>query len=336
MRFPARSTSREGRLCIKPAPDRPLNALPSRTMSATSSAPPSPLRQALHLQHSSHRAPSPIRHITNMLPHHHSSSSMYAPSTRAEDIARLLDPAYASGSSSSSASTGSPTRYRHGQARAYVDHHGDLHDPDYRDFPALLTTARAPSAARRRASYDVRPRNPRHRVERRYSGAYTHTRPGWERNWSDVGEDDDDDDDESQSHYSPFASHAATRRSSAFPPTAYQPYISVSGPYSDYTDEPLSSPVDSLDGHSPSRTQESPLYESPLFGDDSNLEHRHKKSRRSSAASAIMERMIWKKAKTSALVGSSEKSDNEHAGQQFSVDSARVDEVYVYFRATQA
>jgi hypothetical protein len=43
--------------------------------------------------------------------------------TYASDIARLLDPSYSSPSYASSA--------------PYVDRHGDLHDPDYRHFPAV-------------------------------------------------------------------------------------------------------------------------------------------------------------------------------------------------------
>ena len=49
----------------------------------------------------------------------------YAPATRASDISRLLDPSYTSAS-------GSPY-----QTVVYVDHSGDFHDPDYRDFPIV-------------------------------------------------------------------------------------------------------------------------------------------------------------------------------------------------------
>ena len=51
----------------------------------------------------------------------------YAPATRASDISRLLDPSYTSAS-------GSPY-----QTVVYVDHSGDFHDPDYRDFPIVHT-----------------------------------------------------------------------------------------------------------------------------------------------------------------------------------------------------
>jgi hypothetical protein len=51
----------------------------------------------------------------------------YTPATRASDISRLLDPSYSSAS-------GSPY-----QTVVYVDHSGDFHDPDYRDFPIVHT-----------------------------------------------------------------------------------------------------------------------------------------------------------------------------------------------------
>ncbi|KAF8147583.1 hypothetical protein B0H34DRAFT_672677 [Crassisporium funariophilum] len=63
--------------------------------------------------------------------HHHSQGSKSQ--SRAADISRLLDPAY---SSSSSRAHVSPT-----SVSVYVDPHGDLHDPDYRHFPAVPTTS---------------------------------------------------------------------------------------------------------------------------------------------------------------------------------------------------
>ncbi|KAH9917431.1 uncharacterized protein B0H18DRAFT_1123618 [Fomitopsis serialis] len=306
-------------------------------MSTTSSPPPSPHRHVHHL----HRSHSPIPHIATILPTHH-HTSMYAPGTRAADISRLLDPAYASGSSSSSASTASPTRHKHTQTRAYVDRHGDLHDPDYRDFPVLPTTSRTASGSRRRrTSHGARSRSTSRHADRQYSTAYSIARPEWERDWpTEAGEDDDedvfDDDTESQSHYSPFASHAATRRSSTVHSTpAYRPYVPV--PYTDYTSDPQpfsSSPVDSLDDHSPSMLQESPLHDTPFLGDyleGESEERRKKKSRRSSGSSAILGRKSSKKtgsqAKEVSVDGGSEKSDSEHAAQQFSVDGERADEV---------
>ncbi|KAF8884789.1 hypothetical protein BD779DRAFT_1535348 [Infundibulicybe gibba] len=65
-----------------------------------------------------------------MLIHLACSDDMLPRSSRAADINRLLDPSYSSSSSSASSSSA----HSH---RAYVDHHGDLHDPDYRHFPAV-------------------------------------------------------------------------------------------------------------------------------------------------------------------------------------------------------
>lgn len=62
--------------------------------------------------------------------HHNSSTNKHA-----TDLSRLLDPSYASSSSSSKASPSYATR-------AYVDHNGELHDPDYRHFPSISTPHR--------------------------------------------------------------------------------------------------------------------------------------------------------------------------------------------------
>ncbi|ETW86258.1 hypothetical protein HETIRDRAFT_415213 [Heterobasidion irregulare TC 32-1] len=70
-------------------------------------------------------SPSPIFPSNKRLSTYSSHPGKYSPSSRAADISRLLDPSYSSSSSSSS-----PTS-------VYVDHQGDLHDPDYRDFPAV-------------------------------------------------------------------------------------------------------------------------------------------------------------------------------------------------------
>src|SRR5262245_46829307 len=60
------------------------------------------------------RSHSPTKFVLSHSKHH---------ATRASDIARLLDPSYSSPSYAPSA--------------PYVDRHGDLHDPDYRHFPAM-------------------------------------------------------------------------------------------------------------------------------------------------------------------------------------------------------
>ncbi|KAI0031484.1 hypothetical protein K488DRAFT_86767 [Vararia minispora EC-137] len=54
--------------------------------------------------------------------------------SRTQDLSRLLDPSYLPHSSSSASS--SPV-----SVHAWVDDHGDLHDPDYRDFPILVAPA---------------------------------------------------------------------------------------------------------------------------------------------------------------------------------------------------
>ncbi|KZT19335.1 hypothetical protein NEOLEDRAFT_1183499 [Neolentinus lepideus HHB14362 ss-1] len=93
------------------------------------------------LSHSRSSTPPPTPphfKLKHALPHH--SSSKHSPS-RAYDISCILDPTYASGSSSSQSSS-SPSS-------AFVDTHGDLHDPDYRPFAPYATTN--PTAKRRSA-----------------------------------------------------------------------------------------------------------------------------------------------------------------------------------------
>ncbi|KAF5364567.1 hypothetical protein D9758_005506 [Tetrapyrgos nigripes] len=84
--------------------------------------------------------------------------------SKIQDISRLLDPAYSSIAPSSLS-----------QTRVYVDHHGHLHDPDYRHFPP--TSPKKPARRNRRAS----------------SGASANpfsSRPSWE-----LGVDDDEFDE---------------------------------------------------------------------------------------------------------------------------------------------
>ncbi|KAG5651292.1 hypothetical protein H0H81_009191 [Sphagnurus paluster] len=54
---------------------------------------------------------------------------------RAADISRLLDPAYSSNAYASTSTS------------AYVDRHGDLHDPDYRHFPIPVSKRHSHSTA---------------------------------------------------------------------------------------------------------------------------------------------------------------------------------------------
>ncbi|KAJ7580723.1 hypothetical protein C8J56DRAFT_960709 [Mycena floridula] len=73
-----------------------------------------------------------------MMAHCHSASKYSSPrASKRADISRLLDPTYASSSSSNSASSSSSTSWTVNQTKVYVDHDGDLHDPDYRHFPSL-------------------------------------------------------------------------------------------------------------------------------------------------------------------------------------------------------
>jgi hypothetical protein len=80
--------------------------------------------------------------------------AQYAPASEAEDLSRMLDPAYtkraASASPKSIASALHPT--------VYVDHAGDMHDPDFRPFPVLPTKAPLtppPTDGARRPSWDA-------------------------------------------------------------------------------------------------------------------------------------------------------------------------------------
>ncbi|KAI0748422.1 hypothetical protein C8Q80DRAFT_737925 [Daedaleopsis nitida] len=214
---------------------------------ASSSTPPSP--RPTRKQHH-RRSQSPLPHLATLLPttHHH----QYSPSTRAADISRLLDPAYASSSSSSSMSA-TPSPY---QTRAYVDHNGDLHDPDYRDFPVLRPSSRSHQPSKRRTSASSAVRS---RSQDRY--AMQPPRPSWERDWgTELGDSDEEDqfeEAESQSHFSPFASHHGSPRKStaALPRTNYYYYADAAH---------TSSPLSSYEDESPNALQ---LHESP-FGED--------------------------------------------------------------------
>lgn len=78
------------------------------------------------------RSPSPSSQHFSVNPF--AAHRPYSPSTRASDIARLLDPTYASPSHQTAfKALGSRTAIK----EVYVDHHGDLHDPDFRDFPTF-------------------------------------------------------------------------------------------------------------------------------------------------------------------------------------------------------
>ncbi|KAK7455199.1 hypothetical protein VKT23_011073 [Stygiomarasmius scandens] len=128
-----------------------------------------------------------------MLNHEHAFHLTHSRNTKNADISRLLDPTYSS----------SPSSYS--QTRVYVDHRGDLHDPDYRHFPATS------------------PKKPLHRRNRRASsGASTDpfsSRPQWE-----LTVDDDDE---------------VIDVSPSFPPYTYSSYSSTTPP--SYSSSPVSS-----------------------------------------------------------------------------------------------
>ncbi|KIJ68902.1 hypothetical protein HYDPIDRAFT_23777 [Hydnomerulius pinastri MD-312] len=162
--------------------------------SSTSSSPPSPPAQRHRLRRK--RSPSPSsRHVSqpysaNPFSSNYMSSRPYSPSTREADVARLLDPAYAS-PNAHSAHKSSKTAVR----EVYVDNHGDLHDPDFRHFPTF---------------------------------GHTHTqsqRPRWEQGY---GDEDDSDDEEYEVEQKRSSFEAQRRRPSSsmayYTAPAYYPY----------------------------------------------------------------------------------------------------------------
>ncbi|CDO68643.1 hypothetical protein BN946_scf184996.g74 [Trametes cinnabarina] len=231
--------------------------------SSSSSTPPSPVRKHLH-----RRSQSPLPHLATLLPTGAHHKDHYSPSTRAADISRLLDPAYASTSSSSSMSATPPP---HAQTRAYVDNNGDLHDPDYRDFPVLRQTSRAYPTGKRRRTSTGSANAVRSASHDRFPLGVHPTRPGWERGWDDGSDAEDvDDDAESQSHFSPFSSQtASTRRAASHGAFGFAPYHPPAYYY--YSDAPhSSSPVGSLEEEQET-TNALQLHESP-FGEDDEAE----------------------------------------------------------------
>lgn len=124
-----------------------------------------------------------------------------------QHLSRLLDPSYLP-SPSSSQSSSSPPR------SAYVDRHGDLHDPDYRHFPAMLQTTKS-----------------------RRSGSHSSARPAWEHSYYDeqVVDDEDDPEEDAYDEYDPFRSTSIhPRRASSIPrvlrATHYPQYFSSVDP----------------------------------------------------------------------------------------------------------
>ncbi|KAI6139593.1 hypothetical protein BKA82DRAFT_2975217 [Pisolithus tinctorius] len=108
-----------------------------------------------------------------------------SPSTRHSDIARLLDPAYAS--PNSHPYNGFNTN---GIRHVYVDHHGDLHDPDFRHFPIMHSHL-------------------------------TSQRQRWETSYTTPADDDDDDDDDDEYEEEKRRSSLETQRRRPSSSTAY-------------------------------------------------------------------------------------------------------------------
>ncbi|KAG1863620.1 hypothetical protein DFJ58DRAFT_725046 [Suillus subalutaceus] len=100
------------------------------------------------------RSPSPSSQHFSVNPF--AAHRTYSPSTRASDIARLLDPAYASPSHQTAFKALGRTAIR----EVYVDHHGDLHDPDFRDFPTF---------------------------------GHAHSKPSWEQTYADESDAEEDE-----------------------------------------------------------------------------------------------------------------------------------------------
>ncbi|KAI0647483.1 hypothetical protein C8Q79DRAFT_1000394 [Trametes meyenii] len=165
----------------------------------------------------------------------------------------------------------SPTPSPHTQTRAYVDHNGDLHDPDYREFPVLRPSSRTHHHGKRRRTSTGSANATRSRSHDRHSLGMHPTRPGWERDWGTEADDSDvedlDDDAESQSHFSPFASHhASTRKNTSHSAFTFSPPYHPSTYYY-FADAPQSSsPVGSLEEENALQLHESP------FGEDETEE----------------------------------------------------------------
>ena len=232
------------------------------------------------------RSNSPIPHISTLIPHHHHTHHQYSPNSRAADISRLLDPSYASYNSSSSGSS-QRSAVQASQTRAYVDHHGDLHDPDYRDFPVLPSTRQKSNPPRRRSAPASAQLLSRHNSTSRLSSSSSRqplqpvasssttqaqqtdrystyplvARPEWERDWATEIENLEEDDEEVLDLNSPFvrASSIHTTPSSRRASLTPSIYAHSSFFYNEPAASVTSSPVDSLEEHHDEDQQESGL-----------------------------------------------------------------------------
>ncbi|TRM61220.1 hypothetical protein BD626DRAFT_599108 [Schizophyllum amplum] len=86
---------------------------------------------------------SPVSSTTSL-----KRSHRYRPASEAEDVSRLLDPWYATGSSGSEDGDD--------EIAVYVDSRGELHDPSFRPFPALDHLMQMPHNQAWRARHTVR------------------------------------------------------------------------------------------------------------------------------------------------------------------------------------
>lgn len=153
----------------------------------------------------------------------------------------------------------SPASSTQPQTRAYVDQHGNLHDPDYRDFPILRMSAHSPQPGKRRRTSAGNAARP-HSRDRTSSLTTYATRPAWERDGlvEEVDSDDEDEDElDSQTHFTTtfIASHALPRKKASTSPL-FQPYTP---PF--WSDTLMTSPVGSYDDEHTNALQ---LHESPF------------------------------------------------------------------------
>lgn len=296
-----------------------------------------------HSPHSSatklHRAASTKTHISSLMPlHHHSSPSSrspYHPNTRQADISRLLDPAYAS---SSSASTHSSSGNVRAYTRAYVDHSGEMHDPDYRDFPVLPTRLHTKqlSSPRRSSSTHSRVSTSASNANRpdRYKTYPLVARPEWERGWSTEVEDLDEEDEAPSSSEgglrSPFTpSSSSSERTPSSRRASLPPSVYAYTPSTYFFSEPVSttsSPVDSLE-------EEQEARERSPFDDDMVEEEPRYPGNTSRTAASILRKM---KRSSSASVPAVPTRPSEEDGEDKETHEMHLvahddDEVYVSF-----
>ncbi|GJE87013.1 hypothetical protein PsYK624_030960 [Phanerochaete sordida] len=272
-----------------------------------------------------HRKSSSKTHLALKMPLAHASSrsSSYQPNTRQADISRLLDPAYASSSSHAAHSSSGNVR---ASTRVYVDHTGEMHDPDYRDFPVLpprqqknlLTKPRRSSSTHSRISTSTSTAS---RPDR-YRTYPLVARPEWERGWATEVEDLDEEEEEQSSYEgayrSPFSSSSSSSeatpssRRASLPPSVY-----TYTPSTYYFNEPASttsSPVDSLEEEERDTTGCSPF-------DDMEVEE-EERAPGSRTAASILKKMKRSSSGSTVPVAPTrltqeEDKENQHREMQF-------------------